>query len=331
MEIRDIWGNGHLIQFKNIYIIKTFMPFPLKETNAFLAESPDGWIVIDCGVNLEVNREQWNLALAEIGINYKMIKGIYLTHYHHDHLGLAGWLQQKCEVPVYLPPEDFNTYHRFIISDDYFTMIRNDCIRAGWTDDLIHDLTTDMNSIDSMIRPYPQLTPWQKDNNLQLGEDNYQVMRLPGHTDGHIILFNEKDGILFTGDNVVPHTILHLSDWPHMKIYDPMTEHIKVLDNLASLKIHYCIPGHGKLFENFAERLHIIKQHHERRKEKVLSALTSPTTAWGLSNRAFPDNQYIHIKRLFLAETLAYLQALVTEGQVHKDESGKQIVYWSGN
>lgn len=309
----ELAKKGILSQHGQIYILRTSMPFPLRESNAFIAESDQGWTVIDAGVNLKDNRQRWEMAIKDIGISFKHITNIYLSHYHHDHMGLAGWLQQKSDADVWLPEEDLETFQIFISTDSYQQAIRETCIREGWDDDLVNKLAFDVHSIDSLITPYASLTPYSSDQVFYLGENPFKAMPVPGHTDGHQVLFSEASGVLFSGDNVVSHTILHLTDWPHTRLVDPLSAHLEALQRIHDLSIHLVLPGHGPSFANLAERIDLIDQHHQKRKNQVFQGLNYPTSAWSLACQVFKDNPYIHIKRLILAETLAYLRTLVKE------------------
>lgn len=55
--------------------------------------------------------------------------------------------------------------------------------------------------------------------------------------------------------------------------------------------------------------------------------MKEPTPAWNLAVQLFRDNPYIHIKRLILAETLAYLNALASQQQV-EIEKRKGVNYY---
>ena len=143
----DLWDKGWLQKQGDIYIIKMFMPFPLKENNCFLAESDNGWIVIDTGVNLEQNQVVFTAALDAIGISFKQLSAIYLTHYHHDHSGLSGWLQQKSDLPVFLPQPDLLTWETFIDTNSYLEQAWSKSQLAGWPREFAQELDANIKQI----------------------------------------------------------------------------------------------------------------------------------------------------------------------------------------
>lgn len=316
----ELYRKGILYQQDQIYVLRMAMPFPLRENNAYIAETPHGWAVIDTGVNIPENQERWLAALKEIGISLRHIKQIYLTHYHHDHLGLSGWLQDKTQADVYLPEEDLYTFNTYISTDQYRQAVEKTCRHEGWDSRLIDELSRDVQSIDPLVKPYPYLTPLTEQHSFELSENRYQLLHVPGHSDGHYVFFSSQTGHLFAGDNLVNHTILHLTDWPHTRLNDPLGYHLSALQQINHLELRWVFPGHGQCFSTLAERIDLIKQHHQKRQSQVLLGLKEPSTAWNLAQQIFRDNPYIHIKRLILAETLAYLYSLVAQKLVSVEQ-----------
>ena len=77
------------------------LPFRLNHVNCFLAEGARGWTIIDAGLNTKVSRDSWQPIIAKHGV-----KDIILTHYHPDHFGYAGTLQQLTDAEVWMTKVD---------------------------------------------------------------------------------------------------------------------------------------------------------------------------------------------------------------------------------
>ncbi|HEX6989965.1 MAG TPA: MBL fold metallo-hydrolase, partial [Bacillota bacterium] len=83
-----------------LYCIPIPIPSPLAQVNCYLARGSHGWTVVDTGFHTPEAEGAWTRALRRLGITWKDIERIVVTHYHPDHFGAAGWLQQKTGAPV---------------------------------------------------------------------------------------------------------------------------------------------------------------------------------------------------------------------------------------
>ena len=68
------------------------LPFALNHINLWLLEDSDGWTVVDTGIYRDEVEVAWR-TLAETYFSAdKPLKRIIVTHFHPDHVGLAGWM-----------------------------------------------------------------------------------------------------------------------------------------------------------------------------------------------------------------------------------------------
>lgn len=314
--------------YNDVYMVTTPMPFPLKSSNGFIGETDQGWVIIDGGVNTKLNQQLWNTAIKEIGINWHQVTAIYLTHYHHDHLGLAGWMQQQAEVPVYLAPQDALMVEELLLisAQNYVDLFIQECTRNDWRRELLPLLATDIAGIAKLIHPLPQISSLTPQHTITVAGTPIMALATPGHSDGHqCFLVGTK--MLFSGDNLLANYHLHATDWPHNRIANPLFHYLNAMATLEKLPINLVLPGHGPMFNNFSERLHLLYEHHLLRITRVWEQLKQPMSAWQLAQKVFPNAEYIHIKRLILAETLAYLQLLEYSHLVRSELAG-QITYY---
>ena len=74
-----------------LYGLRLELPFALDHVNIWLCAERDGWTVIDAGLADEPTRERWR-DLRRGLLADRPIRRVLATHYHPDHMGLAGWL-----------------------------------------------------------------------------------------------------------------------------------------------------------------------------------------------------------------------------------------------
>ena len=74
-----------------LYGLRLELPFALDHVNIWLCAEHDGWTVIDAGLADEPTRERWRSSVRGL-LAERPIRRVLATHYHPDHMVLAGWL-----------------------------------------------------------------------------------------------------------------------------------------------------------------------------------------------------------------------------------------------
>lgn len=77
-------------------------------------------------------------------------------------------------------------------------------------------------------------------DNIKTGKYNFVVLETPGHTDGSICLYDEKHGILFSGDTMFGDGVYGRTDLPTGD-NRALSESVKKLEKL---KVNIMLPGH---------------------------------------------------------------------------------------
>ncbi len=76
------------------------LPFRLDHVNIFFIEDGEGWAVLDTGINNEATRAAWESLVAGASAA-KPLTRLIVTHFHPDHIGLAGWLAERFDLPLF--------------------------------------------------------------------------------------------------------------------------------------------------------------------------------------------------------------------------------------
>lgn len=244
----------------------------------FWAETPDGWAVpgvhgplqgaqLDGGIqsgvylirgetgNLLFDTGTWTLpefgkGMAEFLIEHldretNPLRHIFLSHYHFDHTGNASILKDRYGAQVICHPLD-----RPLIEDPMFAVEPNNLTRFGiqpheYLADFNLDAGEKLAHTDSeVIRKYWN-RPVKVDREVEHGDVveldslRLEVVHLPGHTPGHIGLWNPRTRALYSSDLMVyPAPI---SPFPFGNAKDNAVSIQRCLD----LKPDYLFEGHG--------------------------------------------------------------------------------------
>jgi glyoxylase-like metal-dependent hydrolase (beta-lactamase superfamily II) len=147
------------------------------------------------------------------------IKEIWLTHGHLDHAGGADEIRERTGAPIIGPHKD-----------DQWLL---DSIVEQWKKYGVE------NARD--VKPDRYL---EDGDTLKLGDHEFGVVHTPGHTPGHVVIYNEKGRFAFVGDVLFQGSIGR-TDFPkgnHQQLVDSITRKLWPLGNDMQF-----VPGHGPM------------------------------------------------------------------------------------
>ncbi|HBP62832.1 MAG TPA: MBL fold metallo-hydrolase [Desulfosporosinus sp.] len=162
---------------------------------------------------------------------------------------------------------------------------------------------------------------------LDFGEVSLQVVHTPGHTPGHIALYEPQSGALFAGDiDLSP-----FGPWYGDACSD-IEEFASTIDRLIKFNPKVLISGHrGIVTDNIPEKLRDYSNKFNLRDEKILQHLHVPKTLAELVDMKiiyprFPDPQKLY--RFFEGVMIEkHLQRLMKQGKVYENPNQTYKAY----
>jgi len=182
--------------------------------NIYLLKDGDSIVLIDTGTGLYLSGVY---KLAEsLGLKKESIRKVILTHVHIDHSGGLPGIVREVSPMVHVYESE-----------------------AGYIES--GEGTVILSSMMGVRFPPTKVDVRLKDRDIiDIDHKEYMVMNTPGHTAGSICLYDEKNGVLFSGDTVFPDGAFGRVDFP---TGDPDAL-IRSINMLADLDVRHLLPGH---------------------------------------------------------------------------------------
>lgn len=306
-----------------IFLVRVPLPFALKIINCYVIREGGRWALVDCGYPTEEGVQAVRAGLRALGGSPRDLEAIFVTHHHPDHIGLAGLLQEESGAPVLLHALTRRIAETVMVTPDerwhraYATMLRQHGVpevEATWSVD-------EFINRRRIIRPLLEARAVQDGEVVELAGFTFRAIWTPGHADGHLCLLRESDGVLLSGDHLLPKITPNVSLFPEFRP-DPLRDFLASLQKIAALPVTLGLPSHGRPFPQVHERIAALQRHHDARLARILEALNGQAcTASEVSRRVFGELDSMDNRRFAVGEVLSHLEYLRAEGRVVRESS----------
>ena len=304
---------------------------PLKNLNSYLITGERS-LLIDTGFCWQSCREAMQRELTEIGVDQNRMD-IFLTHLHSDHAGLASELVRPgCEVfiseidgPRIISPLDtvrWNAWYEKYLPDGF----------SQQEIDEIHGKAPSQSGACTTVCEFHLI---QDGHTFSYGDYHLLCILTPGHTPGHMCLYDAEKKILFSGDHVLFHISPNICRWNDVP--DSLGDYLTSLVQIRPLSVELLLPAHREETGNLQQRVDELLEHHSRRIAETLRVVTEAPglnayeiagkMSWRIRSRTWTE--FPLTQKLFaVGETLAHLDYLEVRGKVtHHMEQGKNIYF----
>ena len=300
---------------EGLYALRLPMPFRLNHINVYLMDTPEGWWLIDCGLDTPEARAVWEQVLPDI-VACKRISRIIVTHYHPDHIGLAHWLEEKTGSAVYITEQEWRTSYRMYYQRESFAQVyAKQCAALGLPQDRIADVVASRDYrrlVQQLPRRVEMLEPNQS---LMCGTHRWQVLIGRGHAPEHACLWNEAQGILLAADQILPNITPNISVLPWLP-ENPLRDYLESLEKFALLPCTLLLPAHGQPMRRYAQRVRELQQNHAAQLATLREFCTIARTPYECISALFKPDLPPHQMSFALGEAAAHLVYLEQCGDV---------------
>lgn len=314
-----------------IYQVRLPLPFALNHVNCYLLDDGDGWTILDAGLNRPELIEMWQAAWHELGIRRSDIRRIVVTHMHPDHFGLAGWLQQECDAPIFMSPIERDVAHFTWFADDTperLTLFGEYLRIGGVAAEVAAVIARQQDYLRSMTRPLPaKIDTIAPGATVAMAGRTFLAIHAPGHADGQLLFYSAGDKLLLCGDHVLQKISPNIGFWSSSH-GDPLARYLASLAEVAALDVTLALPGHHRPLTDWRGRIAELLAHHDQRLEAMVQAAAPGATALEVSYAVFNYDRFsTHEVRFAVAETLAHLEYLANQGRLLRVDEPERRLY----
>ncbi|MBN1375458.1 MAG: MBL fold metallo-hydrolase [Dehalococcoidia bacterium] len=300
---------------------------PLKSINSYLIRGKDRSLIIDTGMNRPECKEVLLPALSELGVDLTETD-VFVTHLHADHFGLIGDLVTDTST-CYLGVSDANIKKNNSHWGELFHLLSEN----GFPEAILKESLARHPGVMYNTSRMPVITSVTDGQQIRVGEYELNCIETPGHSPGHMCLYDARKKILFSGDHILFDITPNISFWPEMQ--DSLRSYLSSLDKVAGLEVMSVLPGHRSQWHDHRARIDALKEHHRHRLDEALAALedgdmtayeVAPYITWKIEYTKWSD---FPVAQQFFAvgETLAHLHYLENDGAITSYKNDGQIYY----
>lgn len=300
---------------------------PLKALNSYVLKGRERNLIIDTGMNREECKSVILSGLKELEVNLRQTD-FFITHMHADHSGLVSELCTETST-IYCSEADARIINHGVRWDDMLDFAR----LSGFPENKLQEAYKKHPGYKYSSRGYLNFRVIKEGDIITIGNYLFKCIETPGHTPGHMCLYEPQKKILVAGDHILSDITPNISLWSDEG--DPLDEYLKSLDKIHKFDVRLVLPGHRKLFKDCKKRIQELKLHHRKRTEEVLSILkkgsqdafqVASQMSWDLTYASwdlFPVPQ----KWFATGEAIAHLKYLEGKGKVKRQEEEGKMVY----
>jgi glyoxylase-like metal-dependent hydrolase (beta-lactamase superfamily II) len=306
----------------SIHRIPVPTPFEIGDVNVYLLQDGDCLTLVDTGTFRKEAEAAIEKGLAEVGVTVEDLEQIVLTHYHADHAGLLERLVERSGARVYAHPL---THHLILPTEESLAK------RAAFFDGVYLGMgLTDPAERKEIVE---KITGYQKDMGragvdvaLQDGDplpghERWRVIWTPGHSQDHISLFHEEDGVMVLGDHLLQNISSNAFIEPASQEGEERPKTLMIyresLKKVYDLEWKVGHPGHFEEIYEYRELIGKRFRSQEKRAAAVVELVKAgKRTGIEICKALFPKAM-THLP-LIMSETLGHLDWMTAEGKIKR-------------
>ena len=330
-------------------VIRTQLPVNLPglgHVNCYVIEDKHGIAVVDPGLPGDDSWKALSNRLKTAEYTIDNIHTVIVTHSHFDHFGGAERIRSETGAKILTHRNFRKAFNRSEVEENedsdaldpnseeaqQAVIERIFSERLPWGTKRTKPAPEEIERFRKMGRfnsswfKTPEPNVEVEDNEIiELGGREWLSVHTPGHTNDHLCLWDPVNGIMFSGDHVLPSITPHIGGITPES--DPLAKFFGSLERMTDFEnVMIALPAHGHPFTNLKERSIEIIDHHQERLQTIRDAshqlIEGTVTDYMrvlFSERAWGD--------MAESETYAHLEHLKESGELTRASNNGIFTY----
>lgn len=307
--------------YEDIYLIEVVLPNnPLKALNSYVIKGQEKSLIIDTGFNREECIDALFNGLRELDIDIKDTE-LFITHLHADHSGMAD-LFEKEGVKIYAGEIDGRLINE-MTQDSYWK--RFDEFKVLFDLDRDNIIFSEHPGYKYCLKSPVDFTFVNEGKGIQVGKYFFELVFIPGHTPGHMGLYERNHKLFFCGDHILDRITPNIAFWGFE--HNDLATYFNSLAKVYSYDIDYLFTSHRNIVRDHRRRIDELLFHHRERLNEILNILkdgeytvrdVAARMTWSIRAKDWDDFP-IPQKWFASGEAMSHLEHLYTIGKISKE------------
>jgi glyoxylase-like metal-dependent hydrolase (beta-lactamase superfamily II) len=300
----------------------------------YLITSRGESMLLDCGWGTDDSYGALQEQMHDIGTEVGEVSKLAISHAHPDHCGLAGRIKREsgCDVVMHELESTF-IMSRYREPDLILPEVIEWLGATGLEGDERDEIARGSMPARFLVDPVDPDHPVHGGEMIQVGDFAFEVIWTPGHSPGHICLYEPNFRLLLTGDHVLPSITPNVSIHPQQR-ENPLQDFFDSLRKIADLKVDRMLPAHEWDIDWFRKRVDELLRHHDDRlveMREIVAKLGDATASDVAKRAAWNTGSYdtfpAFMKRAAIGEAQAHLKYLVGTARL-KEYARDGVTYY---
>ena len=251
---------GHTIEVApGILWARLALPFLLDHVNIYFIDDGKGWALIDTGLGNKATLAAWQPLLDTV-LRDRPLTRIIATHFHPDHVGAAGFLLKRFDVPLvmsateYLQCMNLHLDPGALEAEHYRRFYLDHGLDAETTQSVVTGGHAYLRLLSGLPPTYHRVVAGDA---LRIGGREFDVLTGGGHSPEEIMLVCRADKLFFSADQVLAKISPNVSVSAVDPEGDPLGQYLRSLDALSGSidRDVLVLPGHNPPFRGLHTRI----------------------------------------------------------------------------